>query len=165
MTMEDKYTLTEEIKNQVDELMKRFHQPTGVILPSLRLVQEKEGYVTPAVCHALSAHTGIPAVKWWETATFYTMYQKKAVGKYVIGVCMNVSCYILDSKNLLTHLKDTLGIDRGETTPCGLFTLETVECLCCCGKSPVISVNDEYYENMTIEKLDELLATWRREAS
>jgi NADH-quinone oxidoreductase subunit E len=91
--------------------------------------------------------------------TFYTMFNKKPVGRHHLQVCRNVSCSLLGAIHLIEHISEKLGITPGETTGDGRFTLSLVECLGSCGTAPVMQVNDDYVENLDKEKIDELLDT------
>jgi NADH-quinone oxidoreductase subunit E len=92
-------------------------------------------------------------------ASFYSMYNivDKVGGRYHIQVCHNISCSLLGADDLIGHLGKTLGIRPGETTPDSRFSLTTVDCLGSCGTAPMMQVNDDYYENLTVEKLDEII--------
>jgi NADH-quinone oxidoreductase subunit E len=85
------------------------------------------------------------------------MYNRKPVGKYHVQVCRNLSCSLLGAEHLIEHVAKKLGVRPGETTPDGKFTLATVECLGSCGTAPVMQVNDEYHENLTVESIDRIL--------
>lgn len=97
----------------------------------------------------------------YETATFYTLYNLQPVGRYRIDFCRTLSCWIVGGGTLFNHLEKKLGIRGGETTPDGLFTLRTVECLASCGTGPMMQINDVSYENLTIEKIDKILKRLR----
>ena len=99
----------------------------------------------------------LPRVRVYGVATFYTMYYKEPMGKYVIQVCTNVSCMINDAENIYEHISKKLGIKNGETTKDGKFSLLEVECLGNCGNAPVMQINDKFYERLTIEKVDEII--------
>ena len=120
-------------------------------------MQDEHGYVPPESYDQIAEILQIPVSKVSGVATFYTMFNTKPVGKYLLQLCTSISCYLNGSDELLEHLKQKLNIDVGETTPDGKFTLMKVECLASCGTAPVIQVNDDYHENMTIEKTDKLL--------
>jgi NADH:ubiquinone oxidoreductase subunit E len=92
-----------------------------------------------------------------EVASFYTMLLRKPAGKYLLQVCTNISCLLCNAEQIMEHLANRLGIRPGETTPDKKFTLMEVECLGSCGTSPVVQINDRYYENLTPEKLDQIL--------
>jgi NADH:ubiquinone oxidoreductase subunit E len=96
-------------------------------------------------------------------ATFYTMYYQQQPGKKVIKVCTSISCYLRNCDALVNHLEKRLGIKRGETTPDGNFTLMTAECLASCGTAPVLQVNDEFVENVTLDMADTLVDAWQKE--
>ena len=102
----------------------------------------------------------ISPVEVQAAASFYTMYNivEEIGGRFHIQVCQNISCTLLGAEDLLAHLEKTLGIKPGETTPDKRFSLTTVECLGSCGTAPMMQVNDDYYENLTVEKVDEILA-------
>jgi NADH-quinone oxidoreductase subunit E len=94
----------------------------------------------------------------YEVATFYSMYELKPVGKHKLCVCTNVSCMLCGSDDVVNHLKEKLGIDFGEVTKDGQYSLKEVECLGACVNAPVMQVGEEYYEHLTPEKIDEILA-------
>ena len=102
---------------------------------------------------------GLPATQVSAAATFYTMLNTKPVGRHLIQVCTNISCSLLGAEHLLSYLSHKLGIDVGETTDDGRFTLLEVECLGSCGTAPMMQVDDGYYENLTEEKVDQILAS------
>ena len=85
------------------------------------------------------------------------MLHKKPVGRYLVQVCTNISCLLCRSEDIMSHLQQRLGIKPGETTPDSKFTLIEVECLASCGTAPVVQINEEYHENLTPEKLDQIL--------
>jgi len=90
-------------------------------------------------------------------ASFYTMYNKEQVGKYLVQVCMNLPCAMVGAEEVLEHISEKLGIKEGETTSDEKFTLMKVECLGACGAAPMMQINDEYYEDLTPAKVDEIL--------
>jgi len=127
------------------------------LIPSLQITQEENGYVTPEAVQEIARIFGLSPNEVYEVASFYTMLYKKPVGKYVIQICTNISCLLCDCEKLLAHLQVRLGIKPGETTPDGKFTLVEVECLASCGTAPVVQINEDYHEDLTIEKLDLIL--------
>ncbi len=154
-----------DLREKIREISKRYPDMRSAIMPALYLAQEKYGYLTREAMEEVAEILGIPPVAVYEVATFYTMYNKEPVGKYHIQVCTNVSCMLLGAETLVDHLRKRLGIDVGETTKDGLFTLSTVECLGSCGTAPVMQINDTYYEDLTKEKVDEIIKTLKEEAS
>lgn len=148
---------TEENEKKFRDLVERYPDKEALILPALYLVQEQEGHVSGEVMEYLAERTGVSVVHVKETATFYTMYNKSPVGKYHIQLCNNIACMLRGSEEIIEHLKKKYEVKVGETTKDGFFTLSTVECLGACGGAPVVQINDDYHENMTSDKLDEIL--------
>ena len=97
-----------------------------------------------------------------EVVTFYTMFNEAPIGTYHLQVCRSISCFVMGCNRILEHLQSRLGISPGETTPDGLFTLSAVECLGSCGTSPVMQVNEDYYEDLDEEKVDRILDELRK---
>jgi len=134
----------------------------AMLLTALYIAQEQHGYLTEAAVERVADRLGLPVSEVYSMASFYTLYRTRPAGRYVLQVCEGLSCFLADgAERLVDHLRKKLDIEVGETTPDGLFTLETVQCLASCGTSPAMRVNDALYENMTAEKVDELLETLR----
>lgn len=148
---------TEANEKRFRELVDRYPDKEALLLPALYLVQEQEGYVSAEAFEYLAELVGVSPVRVKETATFYTMYNKVPVGKYHVQLCNNIACMLRGSEELIDHLKKKLEIKIGETTKDGRFTLTAVECLGACGGAPVVQINDDYHENMTLSKLDKIL--------
>ena len=149
--------LESNVKDKIKKIASRYPNAESVILPSLHLLQRKYGYITPELVDELSKLIDVQPDKIYSTATLYTMINLKPVGKYHLQVCKNLSCSLLGSADIAGHLSGKLGIGVGETSRDGNFTLSLVECLGACGGSPVMMINDKYYENLTIEKLDRII--------
>jgi len=152
---------TEENLRKVEEIKKRYPTTMAAVLPVLWLSQEQFGWISEEVMHYVAELLDLPYDHILGVVTFYTMYNKKPVGKYHIQVCANVSCMLRGSDNLVDHLEKRLGIKIGEITPDKMFTLDEVECLGSCGTAPMMQVNDDYYENLTAERVDQLLEEFR----
>ena len=155
-----------ENKKKVEEILKRYPSgPVGrqaALLPVLRLAQEQFGFVSEEVMTTVASVLDIPPAHVYGVATFYTLFNKKPVGKYHLQVCMNLSCCMEGAEEALGHLEKRLGIRPGETTPDRKFTLSEVECLAACGTGPALQVNEEYHENLkTTEDVDQLLEKLR----
>jgi NADH-quinone oxidoreductase E subunit len=129
----------------------------SLVIPALRLAQRQAGWISMNVVEYVAEITGTEPLHVWGVATFYTMFNKEPVGRYLLQFCTNISCGLLGGEELVSHACRKLGIDKEMTTPDGMFTIKEVECLGACGNAPVVQVNDKYYENMTIEKLDSLI--------
>jgi NADH-quinone oxidoreductase subunit E len=146
--------------NRIREII--LHYPPGreksALLPVLHIAQEElGGYLSVDVMDHVASLLNIQPVEVYEVATFYTMFHLEPVGKYVIEVCQTGPCAICGGEKILEHLEKSLGINNGETTPDGWFTLKTVECLGACGTAPVMQVNTEFHESLTNEKIDEII--------
>lgn len=152
----------EEFEKRVDEVVARYPQPRGAVMPLLHMFQEEQGYVTPQGETWIAERLGLTPAYVHGVTTFYTMYRTSEQGKYLLQLCTTVSCMLRGCDNVLEHIKKRLGIEEGETTPDGRFTLVTVECLGSCGTAPMMQVNDDYYEDLDIERADGLLDALER---
>jgi NADH-quinone oxidoreductase subunit E len=151
--------LSEEAKTRIAKLKERYPQTKSALLPALHLVQrEHDGWLSDEVMAQVAEVMELPPAEVRSVASFYTMFNRRPVGKYLVQVCTNISCSLLGAQHIVEHLKRRLGIKVGETTSDGLFTLLEVECLGSCGTAPMMQVNDTYYENLTVEQVDEILA-------
>jgi NADH-quinone oxidoreductase subunit E len=129
-----------------------------LLLPCLHRVQDVRGYVADDDIEALVDYLGVPRVQIEQVLSYYTMFRRKPVGRWHLQACRNVTCSMRGSERLIDALGRKLGIRPGQTTPDGRFTLSEVECLGSCGTAPVVMVNEAYHENLSVERLDELLA-------
>jgi NADH-quinone oxidoreductase subunit E len=130
----------------------------SALIPLLLLVIQRErGYVDNAGVNFLAEKLDIKVTDVWETATFYSMLNMHAVGKYHIQVCKTLSCRIMGEEEITEHICNRLGIHAGETTPDGKFTVSRVECLGSCGTAPMLQIGFDYHEDLTVEKVDKLL--------
>ena len=150
-----KYTSENEIKFQ--EYVTRYPKIDSCMLPALWLVQEQEGWVSPEAMIFVAEKLGKTPIQVYEVATFYTMFNLKPIGKYHIELCKTLSCMLCGSRELKQHIKDTLGIEAGQTSEDGLFHLSEVECMGACGGAPMFALNGQYHEKLTKEKVDELI--------
>jgi NADH-quinone oxidoreductase subunit E len=149
--------ITESTRKKIDEIVTHYKRKEAALLPVLHLVQGEVGFISAQEEKQVAEILGIKPIKVREVATFYTMINRKPVGKYLIQVCSNLSCSLLGGASLLEHLKNKLGIDVGETTPDKKFTLTTVECLGACEQAPCMMINFDYFGNLDHEKIDEIL--------
>ena len=156
-----KYTPENEVKFQ--EYVSRYPKIDSCMLPALWLVQEQEGWVSPEAMVYVADRLGKTPIQVYEVATFYTMFNLKPIGKYHIELCKTLSCMLCGSKELKKHIKETIGIEAGQTSEDGLFHLSEVECLGACGGAPMFALNGEYHEKLTKEKVDELIKECRND--
>ncbi len=152
-----KVKFSEEALKEYQDLLKRYPERRAALLPTLHLAQREFGWISHEVMEYLSQLMEIPVTEILDTVSFYTMFKTKPSGKYHIQVCSTLSCALRGSREIFEYLTKKLGIQEGEVTPDGKFSLVKVECLGSCGTAPVVQINDDYYEGMTPEKLDNIL--------
>lgn len=137
----------------------------SMMLAALYIAQEQKGYLTKDAVHQVARRLGMSAGEVYSTASFYSLFRTEPVGRHVIQVCDGLSCYLNDGAELVVdYLSEKLGIQPGETTRDGRFTLETVQCLASCGTSPAMRVNDQLYENLSPASIDDILERLMGEA-
>ena len=151
------FAFTEENLEELEALAKRYPSKEALMLPALWKVMEQDGYVSMDAIDVVADYLGVPPMKVYGVVTFYTMFHLEPIGTYHIQLCRTLSCSLCGKGEILQYLRNKLGIDVGETTPDGKFTLSQVECLGSCGTAPVMQINDTLYENLTPEKVDEIL--------
>ncbi|MBI4124991.1 MAG: NADH-quinone oxidoreductase subunit NuoE [Deltaproteobacteria bacterium] len=151
------FTFTPENKKKFDEYVKRYPQKRAALLPALWLAQEQNGWISGEVMEYLAGLLEVTPAFVYETVTFYTMYNKKPIGKHHIQVCNSVCCWLRGSEQTVDYLKRKLGVNVGESTADGRFHLSTVECLGSCGSAPMMQIDNDYFENLDEEKIDQIL--------
>jgi NADH-quinone oxidoreductase subunit E len=153
--------LSDTAKKAIDRWLERYPatQKQSAILYALRIVQEENnGWLSDNLMGAVADYLGLPHIAVYEAATFYSMYDLKPVGRHKIKVCTSISCMLRGSDKLIAHISNRLGIGLDETTLDGLFTLKGAECLAACGNAPVLQIDDrDYFEDVTLEKMDKIL--------
>lgn len=157
------YEFTEEDIKEIETIKAKYPDVKAATLPALWVAQNRFGHVDPEVQRLVAKTLELPEAHVHGVATFYTQYYKEKKGKYVLDVCTCLSCQLCGGYDILEHLEDRLGIKAGETTEDGMFTITEVECLGACGYAPMLQVtNDQYVNNLTPEKVDELLETLKK---
>jgi NADH-quinone oxidoreductase subunit E len=146
-----------QFEKTVDEIVGRYPEPKAALLPVLWEMQRANGWISPACEEWAGSRLGITTAHVHGAVTFYTMFKQRPTGKYHIQVCTTLSCMLRGSDELLEHLKGKLGIDEGQVTPDGRFSLQRVECLASCGTAPMFQLNDDYHEDLTPAKADAIL--------
>lgn len=149
--------LSEKHLQAIEELKKRYQQPQSVVLAALWMWQEEHGWVSEEAMHYIADLLSLPHHHVYGVVTFYTMFNRKPVGRHKIEVCTNVSCMLRNSERILEHIQKSLNIKVGETTPDDRFTLVEAECLGSCGTAPMMQIGDEYYENLDESRVDRIL--------
>ena len=150
-------TFSAEVEAEIDRRLAKYPVKRSAILPLMFIVQRERGYLDPPAVQYLANRLELRVTDIWEVATFYSMIHTKPVGKYHIQVCKTLSCKILGSDKITKYCADKLGIQVGETTADGRFSLSAVECLGSCGTAPMFQINFDYHEDLTTEKVDRIL--------
>jgi len=154
---EDMATFSPEIEAEIDGHLAKYPVKRSAILPLMFIVQRERGYLDPPGVAYLAHRLGLRITDIWEVATFYSMLHTKPVGKYHIQICKTLSCKIMGEPGITEHICSRLGIKPGETTADGRFTVSLVECLGSCGTAPMFQIGFDYHENLTKEKVDQIL--------
>ena len=151
------FEFTPENLEKIENLKKRYPSPKALSLPCLWIAQYQEGYISLDAIDKIAEITATPPMEIYRTATFYTMFHLEKIGKYHFQVCKTLSCALRGKEQILERLKERLGLEPGQSSEDGKYALSQVECLGSCGTAPVLQINDRYYENLTVEKVDEIL--------
>ncbi|MCB1215317.1 MAG: NADH-quinone oxidoreductase subunit NuoE [Deltaproteobacteria bacterium] len=151
------FEFTEENQKRFLEILTRYPNKLAAMLPALWLAQKQHGWLSPEVMEYVAGLIEVSPAKVYEVATFYTMFNKKPVGKYHFQVCRTLSCQLNGAEKITECLKKKLGLNLGGTSEDGRYTLTEVECLGSCGTAPMLQLNDDYHENLTEEALDQLI--------
>jgi NADH-quinone oxidoreductase subunit E len=146
-----------EVEAEIDRHLAKYPSKRSAILPLMFVVQRERGYLDPPGVAYLANRLSLRITDIWEVATFYSMLHTEPIGKYHIQVCKTLSCKLLGADKISEHCSKRLGIKPGETTADGKFSLSLVECLGSCGTAPMFQVNFDYHENLTLEKVDQIL--------
>lgn len=150
--------LSEELRAEITDLIGRYERPRSALMPGFWAIQRTYGYLPKDAVAEVAELVGVDPGYASGVASFYSMYHLEPVGRYIIQVCRTLSCRMAGAEDILNHLRDSLGVDVGQTTPDGRFTLMTAECLASCGTAPAMLINEDLYENLTPERVDEILA-------
>lgn len=152
---------SKSVEKEFQELLTRYPSKRSALIPALHIVQRELGYLSDEGIKYVSTLMGLTPAQVTEVATFYLMFFLKPVGKNILWVCHNLSCDLCGAEEIISHLENKLGIKVGETTADGKFTLLRQECLASCDTAPVMQVNDEYEENLTPPRVDEIIERLR----
>lgn len=154
----DEPYLTEEMKEQYrKDLLPRYQQIRGALLPILHDIQDKYGYVPHQAMIEIAVFLDLAPADVLDTTSFYEEFHTEPVGKHIIAVCQSVACEICGHETILDHLKTKLGIEPHQTTEDGQFTLLALECLGACDGAPCALIDDDLHEHLTTQKIDEIL--------
>jgi len=142
-----------EIK-RTKNLIKKYNGKKGALIPLLQDIQKEYGYVPKESIELVAKELNILPIQIYEVLTFYAQFHLKPRGKHTIKVCQGTACHVMGGKEILDYISSKLGIKEGETTKDGMFSLERVACLGCCGMAPVIVIDDDFYGKCTYQKID-----------
>ncbi len=143
------------------EIIARYPRPKSAMIPLLHLSQQQNGHVTNEAMEHIAELIGVTPAEVLGTCSFYEMFKREPVGRYMVNICTNISCQLLGGEELLHHAEETLGIKPGGTTEDGLFTLEDVECIAACTEAPCLQINYRYENRVSLGRFDEIIAEVR----
>ena len=158
-------SFSKENQERIQTLLGRYPTKMAACLPVLHLAQQQFGFLSPEAQELVARTLELELTHVHGVATFYSMFNKRPVGRYHVQVCTNVSCLLCGASETMSRLQRKLGIAPGETTADGLFTLTEVECLAYCGTAPAVQVNDDVYELVGENKAEELIDQLRAAAA
>ena len=147
----------EKIKKEVDEILNQFTHDRENLITILNEVQVKYGYIPKVAQMEIADYLNIALAEVYGVITFYSRFTLVPRGKYNVSICLGTACFVKGSRELLERAKAKLGIEEGQTTADGKFSLDTTRCVGACGLAPVFTINDEVYGKATVKKLDEVL--------
>ena len=152
---------TKEQEAQLLAVIAEKKDTQGALMPILQKAQEIYGYLPIEVQKIISDNTGIPLEKIYGVVTFYAQFSLYPKGEYTISVCLGTACYVKGSGDILDKCKEILGIDVGECTPDGLFSIDATRCIGACGLAPVLTVNDDVYGRLVVDDVEGIIAKYR----
>jgi len=154
-------TLSDHVRAEIDRWRARFPEDRqrSAVIGALHAAQhENNGYLTEALMHSVADYLGLPKINVYEVAAFYSMFQTHAVARHNVAICTNVSCMLRGADDIVAHVEDKLGIALGQSTADGrIYLKKEEECLAACCGAPMMMVDHKYHENLTTEKVDEIL--------
>ncbi|MGN0605259.1 MAG: NAD(P)H-dependent oxidoreductase subunit E [Oscillospiraceae bacterium] len=151
---------TKEQENQLLAVISELKDEKGALMPILQKAQDIYGYLPIEVQKIISDNLGVPLEKVYGVVTFYSQFSLSPKGKYRISVCLGTACYVKGSGDIYNKLIETLGIEGGECTPDGKFSLEACRCIGACGLAPVLTINDDVYGRLTVDDVESVLAKY-----
>ena len=148
---------TKEQEEQLMQVIERLKDEKGALMPILQQAQDIYGYLPLEVQKKISLGTGIPLEEIYGVVTFYSQFSLNPKGQYKISVCLGTACYVKGSGDIFEKLSEKLGIQNGECTPDGKFSLEACRCIGACGLAPVLTVNEDVYGRLVVDDVDRIL--------
>ncbi len=151
------FALTAERERELDDILPRYPTKMAACIPVLHVCQDQHGWISDEVVDYVAHRLDLPPAHVKGVVTFYSLFNQKPVGKHQVWVCRTLPCALRGGVNLLHHCETRLGIHAGETTADGKITLRSAECLASCGTAPMMQVDREYFENLSMDKADDIL--------
>jgi NADH-quinone oxidoreductase subunit E len=155
--------LNEHSRHEIDHWRAKFPEgrQRSAVIAALRIAQhQNNGYLTTELMDAVAGYLALPPIQVYEVASFYSMFETKPVGRLHVSVCTNIACMLRGADEIVAHVERRLGIKTGESTPDGKFFLKCEEeCLAACNNAPMMMIDHVYYENLTPEKVDQVLSS------
>jgi NADH-quinone oxidoreductase subunit E len=155
-------SLTSERERTFQEILSRYPNRQAACIPVLHLCQDQHGWCSPELVAFVAERLGLSTAHVQGVVTFYTLFNQKPVGKHQVWVCQTLSCALRGADEVLHHCEKRLGIHVGETTKDGKVTLRTAECLAACGQAPMMQVDKDFHENLTLKDVDTILDRLQR---
>lgn len=152
---------SESAIKELNEIRKRYPDRKGALLPALHIAQREFGWLNNDAMKAVADILNLTEAEVKGTASFYSMFRLKPMGRNVIQLCTNVSCMILGAERLIDFLKNRYGLEPNKTTDDGRFSLVIMECIGACGTAPAMLVNNDFYDNLTEERIEDILSRYR----
>jgi len=154
--------ISQALKAKFDKVIARYPVKRSAIVPLLLFAQDEIGYVSDEAIEEIARRVEVRPIEVIEDVGYYSMLHRQPIGKYNFQVCTNISCLLRGGEAILEHCSKRLGIGHKQSTPDGRFSLEEVECIGACCGAPAMQVNYDFYENLTAEKVDALVAALRQ---
>jgi len=151
----------QSLKDQIEEVLKRYPERRAALMPALYMAQQEFGYLSQQAYEAVAEILNLPKATVKAVATFYSMYRKKPMGRHLIQLCTNVACMIMGAETLLQQLKNRYNLEPGGTSDDGRFSLIIMECIGACDKAPAMLVDTDFYGNLDQENIFEILERYR----
>ncbi len=161
--MSNSFSLTPERERTFDEILSRYPNRQAACIPVLHLCQDQHGWCAPELVAFVAERLGLSTAHVQGVVTFYTLFNQQPVGKHQVWVCQTLSCALRGADQVLHHCEKRLGIHVGETTKDGKVTLRTAECLAACGQAPMMQVDKDFHENLTLADVDTILERLQRD--
>lgn len=156
---------SEEFEQRFSTMLQHYPTKRSVLVPTLLYAQDEVGFLSDEVIHEIAGRLDLTELDVRNVISYYSMLTTKPRGKYDVQVCTNIACMVRGGEELFEHCKKRLGVGHKGTTADGVFTLEEVECIGACSWAPAIQVNYDFHENLTTEKVDQILDEYARKSS